>query len=394
INRASSAAVNDNSVVLKEDYEPTTLVGGKKAKKEVSVTNTGNEDVFIRISYEEVLKHLTNKGETKYDDLTTHPTAKYDPDETTLGKDAPIIFDMAQATKDGFVEVPAAQITGLDATADENVKLFVKGSRQVDPYNSTKFTHSMEYRLVHEYTAGEYQAMSCSANPTDFATNTSDQAKDWNYTLSDVKYGYYAKGYTHKVVNWAKSSVAPQGETTVTGRALIGTAGSRYGVSYNYKAEADGFGVGFDLSATAIPVKPAAAIPQVPIESGKQYDVQADTDGLETSAIAIEYGPSMVTPTTLDANKWVYNSDDGWFYYTSKLSSGQTTDLLMKNLVFKGAMGKEYTNASYDLGLKMEAIAANKEALTDSAGWGMTTSQTNTGLIHTFLTTPPTPPGP
>ncbi|MBO1308896.1 hypothetical protein JZO70_22195, partial [Enterococcus sp. 669A] len=390
INRASSAAVSDNSVVLKEDYVATSLVGGKKTKKEVSVTNTGDESVFVRVSYEEVLKHLTNKGATKYDSFTDNPNARYEADRTTLNTDAPVNFDMAQALADGFEQVPEAQVTGLDATDDANVYLYVKGTRTKDPYDT--YNHNLEYRLVYAYdeTQGKekYQAMSCSANPTDFATSTSDDAKDWNYTLSDVKYGYYEGGYTHAVVNWAKSSVAPQGESTVTDRALIGTKGSRYGTNYNYTATDEGFGTSFDLSATGVPVKPATHGDQVPVASGMQYDVQADLAGLGQKAIAIEYGSSMATTTSLVANKWVYNSDDGWFYFTSPLTSGQTTDLLMKNLVFKNEMGKEYSNATYDLGIKMEAIAANNEALTDTAGWGMNTSQTNTGLIHTFLTTP------
>ena len=79
----------------------------------------------------------------------------------------------------------------------------------------------------------------------------------------------------------------------------------------------------------------------------------------------------MTDIATLDTGKWVYNKEDGWFYYTAPLKSGETTPDLLKKLVFESAMGVEYTNATYDLVVKMEAIQATEEALTDSAGWNL-----------------------
>ncbi|MFD1900558.1 hypothetical protein GQR36_12225 [Enterococcus termitis] len=79
----------------------------------------------------------------------------------------------------------------------------------------------------------------------------------------------------------------------------------------------------------------------------------------------------MIDTAALAKDKWTYNKEDGYFYYTSPVNSGATTPHLLKKLVFTNAIGTEYTNATYDLIVKMEAIQATKEALTDTAGWNL-----------------------
>ena len=92
-----------------------------EATKKVSISNTGTASVFVRVSYEEVLKHLTNKGAIKYSPATgagAVPTAKYTyvANDPGLGKHMPV-----DTLVTGYVE--ATNVTGLEA----NTKLFVKG---------------------------------------------------------------------------------------------------------------------------------------------------------------------------------------------------------------------------------------------------------------------------
>lgn len=388
VNRAESAAVVDDSVTINENWEPKPLIAGTEAKKEVSVSNTGNANVFVRVSYEEVLKHLDKLGAVKNDDNTTVPTAKYTyvANDPGFNKNMPVSYNGAKAYEDGFKVVPVAQLAGITSPNDDKVLVLVKGSRTVDP-STGAIGNPFSSIIMHEYYTdpsnvglnygdpgfdakkNKYQKM------TGTVTFTSDNgaqadAKDWNFAISDLKYAYYENGYKHTVVDWAESSLA-DASGTVTGHSLLGTAGARYGVNYDYTSTATGLGAGFTIPGNT----PATATDQIPTTAGKN-GVQADTNGLGTSDIRIKYSNNVVDSTGLAAatDNWIYNKEDGWFYYTQPLKTGATTGDLLESLVFESTLGVEYTNASYDLVVKLEAIQATKEALTDSAGWGLDTT--------------------
>ncbi|EOH97342.1 hypothetical protein [Enterococcus pallens] len=389
INRAESAAVSDNSVTVKETWEPKPLVPGTEATKEVAVSNTGTASVFVRVSYEEVLKHLDKLGAEKYDPSSvTGAKYTYVANDSGLNKHMPINFNGDQTYKDGFVQVPAGQITGLATPADDNAKLLVKGGKTVDPVTGAEKI-SYEAKMMHEYfthtdnngknpgdtgydaSKNKYQSMTFDISVTN--ENSKLDAKDWNFALTNVKYGYYENGYKNTTVNWAKSSL-PDEDGAATGRALLGTDGVRYSVDYDYTFGGLGYAAATDLPA----VTPATVTNQIPTATGKK-DVQADTKGLGKSEIKIGYSADVTDIATLGSDKWVYNKDDGWFYYTVPVKSGETTKNLLEKLVFESAMGTEYTNASYDLVVKMEAVQANADALTDSAGWELGGGSTPTG---------------
>ena len=375
VNRVESAAVVDGSTTIVETWQPKPLVPGTEAIKEVAVSNTGAASVFVRLSYEEVLKHLTNKGETKYAVTTgtnddNDPKYTYVANDPGLDKHMPINYNLAKMIADGFEEVPAANVTNLIS----GTKLYVKGGKTDGGVTGTP-SCSYEKIMVHEYDPGKYQSMEFKIND-DWQNETSLDAKDWKFTVSDLKYGYYEKGYANKVVNWAKSTLEDEAGN-VTGNALLGTNGLRHGVDYDYRIAA--------LGLTSIPGETPAAsnidplLNPVPTSAGKN-SVQADINGLGKSAIKVKYTGAVVDSAGLAAatNNWIYNPEDGWFYYTQPLASGTTTANLMESLVFESDLGKEYTNATYDLVVKLETIQATKEALTDAAGWKLdTTTATN-----------------
>ncbi|MEO1768841.1 hypothetical protein [Candidatus Enterococcus ferrettii] len=399
INRAESAAVVDDSVTINELWEPKPLVAGTTAKKEVSVSNTGTSNVFVRLSYEEVLKHLDKLGAEKADPASVAGAkyTTYTANDPGLGKHMPINFNGAKAFDDGFKVVPAAQITGLTLPADDNVKLLVKGTRTVDP-TTGKIGNGFEAKLMHEYFADPFNTGKDPNDPTSgydaklnkyqkmtynismLTDNGATDAKDWDFELRDVKYAYYEDGYKNKVVNWAKSSLpdaagrTPGAVGNEQANALLGTAGKRYNEDYDYTPATLGLAGG-----VIPPASITTATAQIPTAIGPKA-VQADTSALSKSAIKIDYSGAVVDLAGLAAatDNWIYNEEDGWFYYTQPLTTGATTADLLKNLIFESDMGTEYTNASYDLVVKLEAIQATKEALTDAAGWKLdTTPATN-----------------
>lgn len=367
INRVKSSAVADGSTTIIETWEPKPLVPGTEATKEVAVSNTGTASVFVRMSYEEVLKHLTGKGEEKYAPSTGTGAvagAKYTyvADDPGLNKHMPINYNLQKRIDDGFEEVPAAQVTGLES----GTKLYVKGGKSVDSVTGV-VTSSYEQFVVHEYDTGKYQKMTNDIDD-DAENETSLNAVDWDFTVTNLKYGYYENGYKYTVANWAESSLEDEAGN-VTGNALLGTSGLRHGVTYDYTTSG--------LGITSIPgVTPATNTAQIPTASGTK-SVQADTNGLAKSAIKVNYTDAVIGSTGLAAatDNWIYNQEDGWFYYTQPLTSGSTTANLMNKLVFESDMGVEYTNASYDLVVKLETIQATREALTDSTGWELDTTE-------------------
>ena len=403
INRAASAVVKDDSVTISEKWTPIPLMAGTSTEKEVKVANTGNSNVFVRVSYEEVLKHLTNKGAISYDadnGATDGTNPKYTDvaDDPGLAKNMPVEFDWAKSVAEGF-NVSTGTINGKGT--DTNVLFLVKGTKTPKALDPTQFDYTYEAKLAYRYRTdadpakSKYQIMSFDSIVFDGDPNDSADATTWNFTVSGVKYGYYKDGYKHSLANWAKSSLAPTGQSTPTDRAVLGETGIRHSVEFDYTAATLG---------TALPAVTAVADDtknQLP-EAGKEKSVQADQVDTLGNGIKVKYSNDLTpTPTgtgtdTIAANKWVYNPEDGWFYYTSPLkapNAGATTEtpMLIERLIFDGSMGKEYTNASYDLIVKMEAIFADREALTGSDGWSMSTTDDTVSkkIVETLAPTAP-----
>lgn len=386
INRASTASAANDTTKIHEIYDPIPLLPGTSTKKEVAVKNEGTMNTLVRVSYEEVLKHLAKKGEEKYDpDTVAGAKYTYVADDPGINKHMPVSYD-ANEVANGFTKVPAAQINGGTALPT-NVELYTKKGIITNPVDGTEINEA-EQILVHQYEPGLYQKMTytCELDVANGGYNSdkTDSTK-WSFDVTDLKYGYYENGFTHTVVNWAASSLAPKDAATPTvdGNAVLGYKGERYGVKYDYTPAT----LGITIPGVTSPTFGANAdkIPDLPTPVGKR-GVMADENGLGTDEIKIGYSDHITNIAGLTAatESWVYNEDDGWFYYTDVLEPGDTTKNLLERLIFEN-LGKEYTNASYDLVVKMEAIQATPEALEDATtGWGLS-STGDTGAILTKL---------
>ncbi|MBO1305746.1 hypothetical protein JZO70_06230 [Enterococcus sp. 669A] len=397
INRAASAVVKDDSVTISEKFTPIPLMAGTSTEKEVKVKNTGTADVFVRVSYEEVLKHLADKGNVTYgaDNSQTDGTnPKYTdvPNDPGLDKHMPVEFDWAKSVAEGFV-VSEGTVTGKGT--DPNVLLLITGQRIVNPLDPADINHQFTGQLVHRYRTdtttpanNKYQIMSFDSLVLD-SDNGSTDPKDWDFTVGGVKFGYYKDGYKHSLANWATSKLAPTGQAAPTGRAVLGETGNRHNVEFDYTAAT--------LGTTLPSVTPVTGDTkgQLP-EAGEEKSVQADQVDPIGKGIKVKYSADITDTTTMDSDKWVYNPEDGWFYYTTPVKApiaGSTSETkpLIERLIFDGSMGKEYNNASYDLVVKMEAIFADREALTGTEGWTMDTTAGSDSLKIVDKLAPVTP---
>lgn len=375
INRVKSAAIKDGSVSVEENWNPKPIVPGTDATKEVAVTNSGNTPVFVRVSYEEVLKHLTEKGA-----VTNRSTGWKVSEKPALTDDVPVEYDGEKYTDSGsgYVDVTAKVKDGSAVALPTGVKVYAKGSVTKDPVTGDENT-TFSYSAFFEYAPGKYQAMESEVSvASGNAVGTS--IENWNFVMSKAEYSVYKDGYSNKVANWAASSLeGASAEATAVKASLLGSAGKKYDVDYDYTIAA--------LGLSALPVAtPATGAEQIPVANGEKKGIQADKAALGVSGINIEYGTEMITTATLAKDKWAYNKEDGYFYFTSPVVSGATTPHLLKKLIFTNDVGTEFTNATYDLIVKMEAIQATKEALTDSTGWNLNGADgSETKKITTYL---------
>ncbi|MGX7264896.1 BsaA family SipW-dependent biofilm matrix protein [Enterococcus crotali] len=82
-----------------------------------------------------------------------------------------------------------------------------------------------------------------------------------------------------------------------------------------------------------------------------------------TGNIQISFNNITTDPTVAD--KWYFNSADGYFYYTSVVDPGVNTAQLMDAVKLLGTAGNEYSKLIYDLTVKGQGIAAYKDAVDD-----------------------------
>lgn len=351
INRVAASNLVKDTTKIVEDFKPAPLLPGTETVKEVEVENTGEAKVYVRVSYEEVFKHLVGRG------AITYGNSKYTyvANDNGLGHDMPAPADVS-----GFTQVPDAQVTaGLPA----DCHVYVQGGVYKNPTTGA-VNDTSEAMIVHEYTTGKFQIM--NATITAAAKTEDTDAVTWNYTVSGEQYGVYAGGYEHTVINWAESAY-PDEAGNDTGTSLLGTAGARYGVDYDYTKGA------LDITTVTpdpfLPTKStdAAVIPTTQEVKGVQADGKAFTKNL----IQIGYSNKLIPTTDIATatDNWVYNSEDGWFYYAQPLDAKAKTGKLLEKLIFHKDMGDEYKNASFDLVVKLEAIQATPEAMTDAQGW-------------------------
>lgn len=377
VNRLESLAISDGSVSVNEVFDPTPIQAGADATKEVSITNGGSSPVFIRASFEEVLKHLKNNAvEATTTSIWTAPAAgASDAEKAGVGVDLPVEFSDAKYT--GWTDI-SSKVTGLPT----GIKVMAQGSYKLDTATN-KPVQEFEYVMYAPLPDGRNQKVTGDLviagyglpAGTTIPTTTGTTAGDWTYTIApaSVKYYVYEDGYDINTVNWALNTLNnAAGEKT--GAALLGTKGTRYGKAYDYREQADG---GIIPDGKVTPGTAATLTTDYPTGTNPTSKIQADNKDL----ITLSYnGTDLLDPTTMtdtDKDKWVYNPEDGWFYYTGFLPTGQTSTDLLKKVKYSVNIDKEYSNATYDLVVKMEAVQADKQALTDSTagGFGLDASQ-------------------
>lgn len=412
INRVKSAYVTDGSVTITEKFNPSTteIIPGGKTEKVVSVTNAGNAPVYVRASFEEVMKYLqasksADASVTKYVATAEEATAPWalastDKYETQgLGKAFPVLSSLKESGTPAALPTEfkgAKKITGVytdGSTFPADTALYVKGNAATDPLDPTKTVYSVDAELFtkveiikdetntketrYQVTTGKvtFDATKAAANPTDVT--------QWDVKVDKtvgLKYKVYPNGYKYGNSNWAESKIGRKTDAADKA-AVLGSKGTLYGQAYDYTSPSIiGAVAAPDLTTTNYPTAASQTKP-AKVQGVNAADITATSD----NTINLNYGAAIVDPalsTNYPKDSWVYNAEDGWFYYTSPVQSGTATKNLLESLSYGNNIGDETSGAIFDLVVKIEAIQFSDEALSDTtAGWGLPT----TGKVYTSL---------
>lgn len=371
INRVKTAAAGD-TILVENWQDPGEIAPGMKAVKEVSVTNTGTAPTFVRVSYEEVIEYLKSKG------IESSTAAGW----TSASNDLPVSQGVSTVMNDtgalltGFKEIPAANITGTTGLPT-GTKFWAKGEIKLNSSTGNlqaSFTGlvAFPYADPANPTETKYQKVvtEVKVDPS-YALVAGTSIENWKFVNDKGDFMVYAGGTNRAAYDWTDKNT------------LLTTKGDKHGVAYDYEI------ANFSLPETAvngavIDRTPAVAS-MIPTASGHVRGVQADKTalGLTDSLFSITYGTDITDTTLLADNSWVYNGDDGFFYYTNPLQGGKSTPDLLKSLNYnqidvaateaeKEALKAAYIGLEYDLDVTMEAIQVEAEAITGSGSdWNM-----------------------
>jgi len=336
VNHFESLAVDDGSVSVFELFNPPKdWKPGESITKHVAVTNNGNADVLVRLSFEEVLRLLGNNAAQH--DTTTPVTANAD----LTGLDLPVeMATVGYTVGNGWTEISniasGGTVLGFETVSGipAGAKVWAKSATAADGKVSYTFTSYMPVTYKYNHLDGTVLTKTVDHKMTaDFAV-TGTGSKE--LTVSNIKYWYYTAKTTTQV-DWA-------GDNEVIGKAPYETG------SFPSNAQ------------TLADVETLLAKDGMSLVFGTAFDNSASVAGVAD-------------------NKWWYNEDDGYFYYIGAVAPGTTTANLIESVTLSEDAGKEYGLLEYDLIVLLEAIQNTTDAIKSDSGWDLT----DTSDIYTKL---------
>ncbi|MBP1044239.1 hypothetical protein I6N95_24830 [Vagococcus sp. BWB3-3] len=331
-NHMQSRGFETGEVTISEKFPDKEVKPGGTLDKDINVVNSSDSNVFVRISFEEMLHKLQNGALT--DGFDTLANAKF-----------PVIIDHTEYTGAGWVDETANLLIDGIAPAkaqpsDVGYKLYVNG-------NKTALVYVREAK----------KAM--------FPDN-------YDFSASSTQIPVYSGTFA--------------ADDAQVAQKVIGTSVKLATNQYDFTTQASGgdlkyFGYGKDLDGAteanwagdAIKLGTTATKPADPTKSNLDASILLAMANVGTN------------PATIAAKDWFYNANDGYFYYTKKLLPSQTTDSsVLQSVTFPGNAGADetYGMAAYDLWVGMEAIPSYLEAMEaavditqdgrGAGGWGLT----------------------
>ncbi len=374
-NHMQSSGIEEGKVSIVEVW-PTPEISLEMTKK-VSVANASNVDVFVRVSFEEMLQRLGDNADGK--GYATLADAKFPVVMNPADYKSAAVGDKSSA---GWVDISdKLRINGTAPTLAADAATPGAGT---DGYKL--------YQKDDSYTIFYVKNMKKTEWPADFNFDLSVGATSKKIPMYTGDYATDAEG---QVAQKVSGHAVKQPDGSINFLAETGGATDLeyygYGQDLTAEVEKDWAGLNNNLSplVTAPTLAPAADFAQSQADGEIKFNM-----------------PNAAADATIAGHTkdWWYNDKDGFYYYTKALPANSTTDAsVLDSVKFPangaGKLDNSYMVASYNLFVGMEAIPAYQSALkapyngkqigsvgdasTDGSGWNLQPGTSN-GVYEYF----------
>lgn len=377
-------------IEILEEWQERMNLAGMNVQRSIRVMNASEVPVFVRASFEEVLRFVSPESEE-----VALEEAADDPEAPDL---LPVMsrFDENEILARGYQNV-TTQVNGIeDATTTGQVLVWISEATieeltpEVTDDRSEEFAEDQAYDepiqmddLATEiqeplfidahfsYTFRQdllpvMQKMSGSL----LLLNPHEHPSQWTFDASSLTYSYYAEDYRYFVRNWAESQLASPFSSSeeITGFVYLGQQGMIDNLPFDYTATDSGLGTALRLPEAISAFPDAAGLyPNETVKSLSSF-VTGEATNLTPDAIMIEFG-AVSDYRQINRDTWIYNPDDGWFYYSLPIDRSYqnegnygVTQSLIEQLNIDTSVADD-PHLAYELLPKVEVIQTSDSAL-------------------------------
>ncbi|MDR2525466.1 MAG: BsaA family SipW-dependent biofilm matrix protein [Oscillospiraceae bacterium] len=342
-NHFETAGITDGTSSIYEVFkEPKEWLPGQEVIKNVGVSNTGENDLLARVSFEEVLDKLSGSMERL-------PTPAASPQ-------VPVLFN-----ESAYLDSTGAPINGWMTLADAlaaDAGLSVDSAVETALGAAAYATLLVKKNVTNPGTTSEstgYSFVFWYPIPGDYTVPANDPAKAASY--AGKKQAAAADLYIDESVDHStrvlKVDAASVKFSAFSGRATTKTAWADFVVPQVF--DTDGV---------------------TPIAAAAPADITATLLSQLDALIHLNYGVddtgAATVSATPEAGKWVYNPEDGFFYFIGNIEPGTISPLLLNSVTLDETSDQMYTDMMYDLYVNMEAIQPLEAAVRSATGWNLT----------------------
>lgn len=425
--------------ILEEWQERMTLTG-TTIQRSVRVMNASEVPVFVRASFEEVLRYIAPDSEEaafeQAADASDAPDllpvlSRFDENEILargyqnvtqqipelIGNalDGQVMVWISDETIEELAPTPALddfdseemqELLGeLDAEGQDNPENFydhTEGNEEMEEQPSSDLIDGppdlwqepvlVEAHFSYSFRRNQQPVMQKMSGEL-LLLNPADPVAEWTFEAANLTYSYYLEGYRYFVRNWAESQLASPFSTNEepTGFTYLGEQGTIDQSSFDYTTTESGLGSAFQLPEMISAFPDAAGLyPTQTVKTLSSF-VSESPAQIDSEAIMIEFG-SLSDYRQIDRNTWIYNPDDGWFYYSFPLDrSYQSEDgygvtrSLIEQVMIDTSVADD-SHLAYELLPKVEVIqASDRQSLKEVFQLDNDRPESATAIIYRHL---------
>lgn len=403
-------------IEILEEWQERMNLAGMNVQRSIRVMNASDVPVFVRASFEEVLRFVSPESEE-----VALEEAADDPEAPDL---LPVVsrFDENEILARGYQNV-TSQVNGIEgAMTTGQVLVWISEaaieelapeetddrSEESDEFDEEQANN--ELALTDDLATESQGPLSIDAHfsysfrqdlvpvmqkmsGSLLLLNPHEHPSQWTFEASSLTYSYYAEDYRYLVRNWAESQLASPFSLSdkTTGFVYLGQQGMIDSSPFDFTTTDSGLGTAFQLPETISAYPDASGLyPNEQVKTLSSF-VTGETAQIQPEAIMIEFG-AVSDYRQISRDTWVYNPEDGWFYYSLPIdrsyeSNGNygVTQSLIEQVNIDTTVVDDM-HVMYELLPKVEVIqATDQKSLNEVFLLDNDQPQSATGIIYRHL---------